>query len=229
MPRDVTHAMTQLQMLLELPYPFAWLYEVEVPKDPAERLRVTNHTQAVPFGQNSLGEELVYQPASVTNGGFASNIDGDLASIQVTVANQDLALRQTLEEHNGLKGQPAVVRLVNIATLDDPEAQIEFRAEVARSKVTAEGVAFELGRFTLTSRKFPGRRFIARHGDAQFGSTECGYVIPDSPTEEVGGGFSTCPRTLTACQERGDDEVARGLDRTHPRRYCGWPGIRSAR
>lgn len=222
-------SLNALQQLLELQYPWIWLYEVEVPTSPATRIRVTNYTEAVEFGQNSIGTPLSYTSAPIQHGGFASNLDGDLTSVTVTVTNSDLWLRELLEEHNGLKLQPAIVRLVNSTTLDDPAAQMTWYAEVARTKVSADAVAFELGRFSLANRKFPGRRYIARHGDAQFGAVECGYVIPASPTEEVGGGFSTCPRTLSACTIRGDDEEARGVTRTHPRRFCGWPGIKPAR
>lgn len=229
MSQELPVSLKAMQQLLELQYPWIWLYEVEVPTVPATRIRVTNYTEPVPFGQNSIGTPLTYSPAPISHGGFASNIQGDLTSLTVTVTNADLWLRQLLETHNGLKYQLAVVRLVNSTTLDDPQAQLRFDAEVAKSKVTAKAVAFELGRFSLANRKFPGRRYIARHGDAQFGSVECGYVIPASPTEAVGGGFSTCPRTLSACQLRGDDEVARGLTRAHPKRYCGWPGIKPAR
>jgi hypothetical protein len=71
---------------------------------------------------------------------------------------------------------------------------------------------------------FPSRRVLTACSVVQFGSASCGYVIPDTPGESIGTGFSTCGRLLDNCRERGDDEVARGLERLHPKRFDGLPG-----
>lgn len=225
MPRDLGDILNQKKELLRDASPWAFLYEVRVPTEPATRLRVTNYRTPLTFGTNSLGNPVQYYPAAVTNSGVTITNEGDLPTVRVTVTNQPLMVdgdvkipkpTTVLEDHFGLTGQPAVMRVVDTLSLDDLSAQVEVDLQVTRVGCDGQNVTFELGLPALQRMPFPGRRYTGIRCSAIFGSPECGYIIPEFPTDEIGGGFSFCTRTLAACEIRGLDEEARSVPVEHP-------------
>jgi lambda family phage minor tail protein L len=204
---------------------WVWLFEVEVPTSPATRYRVTSHTTSIIFGSNSAGEDIEYFPFPMQVGTMDQNKDGDLPEIQVAVSNVTREIGAAIETYDGLQGQPVVIRLVNMAHLVDFNDQIPTNARVRSAKVTGDVVAFTLSPYNLMQERVPRYRFLRDHCPYLFGGDRCGYVIPATPGETVGTGFSTCPKTRPACEERGDDEVARALARLHPERFGGWIGL----
>lgn len=234
MPRDLPDVFEPKKEALADGDPWIWLYEVEIPSSPATRLRVTDHRTVVNFGTDSSGNDVDYLPISVRHGGFRISDNGDLPSFDITVPNQPLVLDgeqyvpkpvELLEAYDGLIGQPVVVRLVSACNLDDETAQIRIDAQVSNVSVNDKSVAFSLSLPGVQRLKFPSRRLTGKRCTAIFGSGDCGYAIPASPTDTVGGGFSFCTRTVDACDERGDDEEARGLERLHPKRFNGFPAL----
>lgn len=210
---------------LESSQPLIWLVSVEVPTNPPTRYRLTSYPEAVARGQSSAGADLTYSPFPLAFGDFRQSGKGDLSPLTINVANVTAEMMDVLQAHAGLVGQEAVIRLVSVQALADPNAEISYRGRIASCSVDDQVASFTLGAVNLQKRGFPSNRYVANHCQFRFGGLECGYVVPGSPGETVGTGFSTCPRTLTACGDRGLDELARGLASVHPLRFGGFPGI----
>lgn len=213
---------------LAVSQPFIWLVEVEVPTDPATRYRLTNYNETVQRGTNSDGDPVEFSPYPIAFGNLRATNAADLESITINVANVALELMENLEAYDGLVGQPVALRLVNLEGLADENAELRFDGQVTGVVVNERVATFTVGCPNLTKSLFPRNRYVAHHCQWRFGSPECGYIIPAVPGETVGTGFSTCGRTLAQCEERGDDEDARGLTIQHPERFGGYPGIRQA-
>lgn len=207
--------------------PMRWLIEVQVPSDPPQRIRVTNCETDVSRGVNSLGQPILYKSFPVAHDEFRENQKGDLNNFTINVANITREFMEILELYDGLRDQPCIIRLVHQDTVTDPGAEIRIDATVLSTTVKDSVAIFTIGAVNVLKKNFPKNRYVADHCQVpKYGGLECGYLIPASPTEAVGGGFSTCPRTQAGCLQRGDDEVARGLPRKHPERYGGYPGVR---
>lgn len=210
--------------------PFAWLYEINVPAAPGETdlraFRVTNYATAIEFGTDSAGAPITYSPFPVTSGVVRSTQSGDITAISITVGNATTEVGAIVDLYDGLIDERAVVRVVNIESVDDPQAVVAWRTRIADTTLTPQGVVFELRPTRLERAMIPGERYSAVRCRHEFGGPRCGYIIPDSPGESVGTGFSGCVRTEEACTERGLDEEARGLVNRHPYpRWGAFPGI----
>ena len=199
----------------------AWLAEVEVPTSPLTRLRVTSDNEQVSFGESLTGRAVVYQPVPMRVGVITRTKEGNLPQMQIGVANVHWQLMPLLEEHAGLVGQPAVVRLVSLAELSNFEAQLRFDGEVVGVEVTPSQVVFSIGSYNLKQISFPKNRFVAEHCRFRFGGPECAYNL-NHPLAS----FTECPKTFVACGERGDDEEdVMGVTRQHPERFGGWRAL----
>ena len=225
MVRALDSLLTIQQMTLHDPEAWIWLYELEVPSDPPTRYRLTNYKTAVLFGTNSSGTPLEYSRFPVRCGPIEQSGRGDLPGIRVTVGNVQREVGAMVELYDGLTDQPVVVRLVHKLALAVPSAQIRWDAKVQRVRVSDKAVTFDVASTDIQAARFPSKRYSATSCPVDFGLAECGYVVPNSPADSVGGGFSTCPKDLLSCTERGDDEEARGLTRQHPKRWGGRRGI----
>jgi len=225
MARDLPGLLKQHQHELRDEYPWIWLYELEVPSTPKTRYRITNYPSAIEFGTNTSGEPLIYSPYPVTHGEITQTRKGDLPTIRVTIANAAREIGLAIDEYEGMVGSRAVVRLVNLETIDEPTAQIRWDADVKRVSVRAEMVTFELSAFNVYRSKFPRWRYMTQHCNFRYGGPECGYLIPAAPGNTIGTGFDFCPKQFSACEDRGADELARAVDVRHPMRYGGFRGM----
>lgn len=218
-------------MLLEDLVGMAWLYEVEVPTDPPTRVRLTSWTTRLYFGTygasaSTPGAPIPYYPASIKHSPIRESAAGDIPGLRVTVGNARRTASDLLETHRGLRGQPAKIMLVRIDSLDDTAAKVEWRFRVDRAGVKEDSVTLDLSRGHLNRMKDPPYRYLANGCRyPEFGGSRCGYIIPSSPGETVGTGFSTCPKSYAACVERGADEAARGVTVRHPLRFGGKRGL----
>lgn len=217
---------------LEQSSPIIWLISLKVPSEPPTRIRITNFNAQVARGVNSVGDPLIYSPFPIAIGDFRQTSGGDLPSTTINIANADLQLKTIINQYKGLIGQEIVIRWVPIDDLQTPEAEGKFVGSITGCNVDAGVISFTYGARNLQKASFPRNRYISNHCQWRFGTEECGYSIPASgsppvstATNTVGGGFDFCPRTLEACEERGEDEDARGLPILHPKRFGGYPGI----
>ncbi len=205
--------------------PWKWLVEFQVPTDPPTRYRLVDNVLPVNFGVTSAGVPLTFSPAPIRVAAVRSNAGGDLPQIEITVANVDMQVGLEVEQYDGLIGQPVKLMLVNLADISNPQSRIEESGEIQGATVTADAVTFLVSSQNLARWKFPKFRVSSRSCRHAYGGVDCGYVLVTSPGETVGTGFSTCRKSLEQCEERGDDEDARGVTRAHPKRFGGFPGV----
>jgi len=225
MARELGTVQTGEQTTLRAENPWIWLYEVEVPTDPPTRFRLTNYTEDVEYGFDGASDPIIYSRFPVSAGDIVQGKDGDLPRIRVSVANATKEVGLVVDQYGGLVGQPAVVRVVNREAIDIPGSDIRWDAEVVRCSGGAEAITFELSAANLHDSEFPRWRYMSQHCIFAFGGVKCGYVIPSSPTNTVGGGFDHCEKHIVACEERGDDEDSRGVTVRHPMRFGGFRGM----
>lgn len=194
-----------------------------------EVVRVANYDIDVTFETESDGTTpLVWQAFHLAIGNIVDTKRGDMPQIQVAISNVTLELMRRIDAAAGLTDQWVRILMVNGGTLADSNARILYRGQVVNTDVDEQTVVLHMGRPKLNRASFPARRCLSKCSVVRFGDAACGYVIPESPaaTNVVGGGFDFCPRDPDACQQRGDDEEARGLPRQHPRRFDGFPGTK---
>ena len=230
MSRQLTDGFHDAKNELVVEEPFVWLYEIDVPAatpgGSPRALRLTNYSEALEYGTDSLGDPLTFSPFPISHGVIRSSQSGDIVAIQVTVGNATREIGELIDAFGGLVGEAVKVRLINIESIADPQAILVWRTRIADASLTTEGIGFELRPARLERAKVPGLRYSAIRCRHEFGQPRCGYVILASPGETVGTGFSTCARTFSACEERGLDEAARSLQNRHPTpRFGGFPGI----
>lgn len=225
MSRDLPASLEAKRSELRVADPWVWLFEFEVPTIPATRLRLAANPESVTFGADSDGAALVYSPYPIGVGLIRQSSEGDIPAVDITVGNPERMLSAYVEQYDGMIGQPVRVLLVNTADLGNPQAKLEDRGEIQVCTVGGEAVTVRVSTFSVYQRKFPPYRYVARTCRHQFGDAYCGYDIVSGATNVVGGGFNVCPKTLDACEVRGDDELARGEEVLHPARFGGWRGI----
>lgn len=205
--------------------PYVRLIEVTLPTTPKVVYRIANFDRAVSFDQTSAGAALTYSPFPVAVGDFTDTKSGDLPQVQVGISNVTRELSTNVDQYLGLTGETVRILTVNGAALGDNQARLLFVGKIIACEADEKTILFTLGQPSLTRAAFPARRYLTKCSVVRFGDADCGYPIPGSPTNAIGGGFDFCPRTVSACKDRGLDEVARGLVQLHTKRFDGFPGI----
>ncbi len=216
MSRQLDQTLAEHAQQLHDEHPFVWLYEIELPTTPPTRYRLTNHGEAIDFDTDSDADPLTFSSFPISHGEIRATNEGDLTGIQVSVSNVTREVGRVIDDHDGLTGQPILVRVVSLANLGNPAAKIEWRGEIAKARTTQDVCVFELSALNIARAAFPRWRHSSSSCRFQFGSPRCGYLIIASPGETVGTGFSTCGRNFDDCTDRGLDEAARSLPNQHP-------------
>lgn len=204
--------------------PWVWLMRVRLESSPAP----------IVFPVTTLTSEVVWPPAPDPNGetfypfsfGFDNieqGTEGDLPQLDVVFDNSTRMLMDVAHSTNGLEGAAVTVWLLHAEALDEPTEALRWEFEVKTSQASNQAFAMRLGMKNFFEVQTPGDRFVRNRCRRAFGGTQCGYVV-----NEVAA-FTSCPKTVTACVERGNDEAARNLPRLHPRRFGGFPGIAAGR
>jgi lambda family phage minor tail protein L len=222
MTSPITDVMTARSRQLNEQYPWVWLYEVEVPTTPPTRYRLTNYDQTITFGAASDGTPLDYTPFPVVQSNVEQNASGDLPQIQLQLSNESLLVKSILENYDGLVGQPIVIKLVHSLELGNPASALRFDGQIVSCTATFDRVSWNISALSLTQAALPGQRYIRNHCRFRYGDERCGYDLNNGTLATA---HPSCPKTLDACELRGDAEEAAGLERQHPARFGGWPGI----
>jgi len=217
--RQLTPTLTEEAGKLHAPSPWVWLLEVEIPTSPPTRYRFASNPEAIVFDSQT------YSPFPFRVGEVRQTADGDIPTIEVTIDNATLAIGHAIDEYDGLTGQPARLMLVNAADLANPLSRVEDLGEIQSASVSARSVQIQIAAYSLYRLIIPAHRYVSRGCRWLFGSAECGYAIPTSATNAVGGGFNFCRKSLAQCRQRGEDEDARAVTVLHPKRFGGAPGI----
>lgn len=208
---------THAQQLLD-EKPFVWLFAAPVPTTPVTMYRLTNYTEIISWGTDSVGDPILWYPYPIAHHGIPQTAEGDLPSIRIDVGNATRELMADIESYDGLVGQDLDIYLVSIDDLGNRTPAIHEQAQITGCVAKNEVLSFTVAAYNLYRARFPSERYVGKHCRFQFGGNLCGYNV-------ALGNFTTCPKTFEACEERGDDEVANGFDRQHPERFGGFLGI----
>jgi phage-related protein len=210
---------------------YLWLVEVQLQRPyrfdpvtiiPALVLRACNYHEPIIWPISDPSGSVQWEPFNFEFSTIGSTQEGDLPSIQLTVDNTARVLMRHLHDGDGLEGNTVKMHLVpqsaiSIAYPNHEEQFFEF--DIASATANDEVVTFKLERANFFTRQSPQDRFSARRCRREFGGIACGYV------QNALAAYTTCNKTVSDCELRGDDHVARGLPRLHPERFGGFPGI----
>jgi len=196
-----------------------WLYEIEVPTDPATRYRFIRSPQQITFRGN------IYYPFPIMHDVMKESDSGNLPSLTLTVSNVSREIIATLESHNGLIGQPVRIILTNLAGYAQGQRMLEEDFRIMAMTAGEKACTAQLGDISLYETFFPAQRMMRHYCRHQYRSAACGYNV------DVGDGayLATCDKSLdgpNGCEVHGASETSAGMDpAVHPDRFGGFPGI----
>lgn len=201
------------------PWVWLWEFQLEANSTVHTRVRLTaHHAQLTVNGKT-------YHPFAMHQGTIEETAEGDLPTTRVVLSNVGREFGNyfhTVAEADGLIGSIATSVLVQLADLTQ---FWEYDWEVNDALVGDHSIELSLQMPNFMLRRIPEDRFSPRLCRFQFGQgtierpSPCGYPITAQAA------FQDCPKTLAGCIERGDDEVARGLPRLHPKRFGAFIAI----
>lgn len=193
-----------------------WIWLIELWASNTITIGITPYLQNVTWPASGGN---VYYAYPVLPPAWQASSEGELPSAKMTIPNPDGQLTPLLDAYGGLRDKRVVSRLAHstlLAATSLPTVIWDIEKVTARR----EAVDFHLGPRHVHSHEIPRHLWSRTLCRWKFGGRECGYN-----TARPGARFSSCPKTMQACIERGDDEVAGGLERLHPRRIGIFPAI----
>lgn len=199
---------------LHQPSPWIWLLEVSV--SDTESARIANYQQNVTWN----GDTYYSFPFSI--GEIQQSAEGQLPTLNISVANVSREVQEILDANDGLARQKVWLRLVHADHLANADAVLEDRFTILQATANVNAVTFQLGRVDLFDLEVPRRRYSRDYCQHVYKGTVCGYQ----------GDLPSCDHTLdgaNGCERHGVDEFNRGLEKKHPRRFGGAPAIPRAR
>lgn len=209
--------------------PLVWLVELQLSRPylsgvtvvPSTIFRIAQWHAELAWPVGSPNSETWY-PFNFTFTPIEQNQEGDLPQLDLSVDNTTRTLMRYLHNGDGLEGNYCRIFLVPANGLAIAHPNHEYQRwdlQIAAAAATDEAVTFRLERANFFMRLSPQDRYVASRCRWEFGGPECGYVVNDVAA------FTSCPKTLGACIQRGLDHQSRGLPVLHPGRFGGFPGI----
>lgn len=157
-------------------------------------LRYTDNSESIRWD----GHDWNFAP--VTLSGLRDQEARELPGLTANVSNITREVQLFLEQHGGLVGATAVLRLINSATGDEVWTEDEFT--VLKSSVTSQWASFTLGAASPFRKRFPLGRVLNNYCRYRSHQTDvCRFVKSCDHT------LATC-RTKPACA-RGDSDYGR--------------------
>lgn len=206
--------------------PWLWLLEIELAKGragiPPVILRSTSGEEELqwPLSDPDL---TTWYPFPFSFSPIEQTQEGDLPQLSVAIDNSGRFLMRYMHESDGLEGNRVDLFLVpkDSTSLAYPNHQFQhWRLQVAEVSANDEAISLRLERPNFLQRNSPQDRYIPNRCRWPYGSTFCGYVLNGLAA------FPTCPKTIGACIDRGEDMVARGFGpNVLPANYGGHPGV----
>lgn len=146
------------------PSPWIWLFEIQVPTDPATMYRMTSHDEPVQFGENPDGDPLEFLPAPIAHQGVPESADGSLPKLSITLQDTLGIAAATVDQYEGLVGQPVYIQVVHKSQLEFGDPAQAFRGEISSSSVTDDGprVAIEVSAVNIYQTSFPARVYTKK-------------------------------------------------------------------
>jgi len=229
--RSLTNISTRHKNQLVANAPFIFLVEIQDNSTSPKRYRLTSFDKRLYWGTNSEGEAFAYYPVPMAIGNLEETSEGDLPTLEISIANSGPISPLVMDGNEGFSGNPVRIVVLSTLDLDSGEAIIDETASVADTLVTHEGMRLTVAGAELFQARFPQLIYSRFSCKWAFGSAQCGYNVANPLAGYSKCGVTTAgievarPFSLAACTLVGDDEVANSLTRKHPRRFGGEPGI----
>lgn len=203
------------------------LVALRIPKATPTWIRLTNNTEDIFDGiDTSSGELIIYTHHPFDVQGLGQNKRADLESITLTVEKPSEEVLEDVLAYDWLLEQPFLFTEMQASPPYDPAAARVYEATIMATKIARGDLIFTIGKAGLAQAPFPFHRYNGINcGADQFGDHRCGYRLIAGATNVIGGGFNFCGHTLTDCDTRGKDELARAVTVLHPRNFDAQPGI----
>lgn len=195
-----------------------WLYELEVPTDPATRYRFVRDPQQVTFRGN------IYYPFPIAHSTVKEDAEGNLPVMTVTVSSVSREIISTLESYRGLVGQPFRIILTHELALVAGTALAQHDFKILGTTASATAVSAKLGDVSLYDVSIPGTRMLKHYCRHQYRGGACGYSVDEADANYL----SSCDKTLdgpNGCTFHGASETSASVPVIHPERFGGFPGI----
>lgn len=217
MPQSIGASWVEKKNRTSSTTPWVWLLEVQI--DATERLRIAAYDTNLTYE----GETWYAYPVSLAIREASS--ENKIPGLDVAVSNVG-RLPMLYLSAGKIVGNRARVILLNADHLGASDDKAEDIYEVLGASVNEQVASFRLGLENPLGMQFPGEHYFR---------TRCRWLHEyGSPTgrcrfdSSLPGALPSCDGTLLSangCRAHGDDEVARGLPRLHPRLFGGCPGI----
>lgn len=202
--------------------PYVWLYAFDVPTTPPTKLRLSPFPEQLLFERDEDGVGIPYSPFDISHGRSSRDIQGKTPNLAVTAQNVTQRLSRLLDQYTGLEGQGLRIVLIRRSSLPDGKPTLDESYEVLNSTCREGKATFNVGQRSITTAAFPDRRITRDGCGNEYGDAACAY------DRTRVGALPTCSKRrkgTNGCEEHGDDEVAAGLPRLHPRKFLAFPGI----
>jgi phage-related protein len=211
----------------ERPHGGSWvfLWDLELAKRtrtlPPVVIRITSH-HAPLLWPPTTGQTFYPFPFSMSD--IEQDNEGNLPSVELTIDNTARTLMRYVHAADGFEGNRATLYLTHADALStSPPQQLQVDLEVASATASDEAISLRLEMVNLNAKRLPQSRYVQGTCRWKYGGPECSFPITATTS------LLTCGKRIVDCIERGEDELARGLPRLHPKRFGAFPGIPTQR
>lgn len=171
--------------------PILWLCSVDLPTEPASKLRIACYPEDVYFETDSLGQSVRYYAGAFSLGDMRADTEGSTPTTKITVQNLTREWVAAAENYD-LTGMAVRLVCIQLGELAGPSPTpiSDYRFEVLEVDTAESTVELKLGIPGMLDREIPDRRITRDHCAQDFGGVECGY-----DTTAVGA-LQTCSKLL---------------------------------
>ena len=175
----------------------AWLTMLEI-----QDARLPDNIRIVCSNKNVIwgGLEWVAFPFEISS---VKQNKNEVPKVPVKISNITRVMEQYIEQYDGFVGKTVILRVINTAgaTQNEAGAFVVTTDAVVEETFTVQSVSsdstwatFNLGGSLPIMQRFPARRILKDFCPFTYKGIECAAT----------SGLATCPKTLTACRERGN-------------------------
>jgi lambda family phage minor tail protein L len=192
-----------------------WSISIDVSSIAHVILPVVNHTSPITFAG------VTYYPFPISRGPIEWDSQASIPKTRVELANARRDFAHYLEQGHGFVDRQVTWRLVHTSFLASATDRMPMSWIVSEARINDAVIQLDLEARGFQNLRLPRERFLRDRCGWRFRSEECGY----EPDAALGANYRDCAKSVEDCEDRGDDEVARGLPRLHPLQYGGFPAV----
>lgn len=200
-----------LDQQTEDPWVFLWQITADISTVATPTFYLCNQQQQVEF---PVGSGILYDPFPLEHGAIQTTKESRLAQLDLSASNVTRQLAYWVDMGQGFLNMPATL---TIAAHDDLAAGAAFTRDftIAGLAQTNKAITFRMEQPNYFLRRAPRDTYQRDRCRHAFKGRLCNYLGP----------LTDCNRSVARCIQIGDDEVANGRPRMHPRRFGAFPGL----